>query len=280
MTQMLMRLVAAMPLVLAQSAGWMLGWLIYISSPRYRRHLCENLATAGYAADARVRREAIAAAGCLLTELPALWLRPHSDVAALVRKVSGLELIDEAKAAGHGIVLITPHLGCFEICAQYGSLLFPMTIMYRPPKIGWLEPFMRAGRERPGVRLATADYNGVRDLLLALRRHEAIGILPDQVPGEGEGEWADFFGRPAYTMTLAPKLAARKGVVCLIAFARRLPWGRGYTISLRALGEARTGESDARRLNRAIEELIRECPGQYLWGYNRYKTPSGASEPT
>ena len=81
-------------------------------------------------------------------------------------------------------------------------------------------------------------------------------------------------------MTLAPKLAARKGVVCLIAFARRLPWGRGYTISLRALGEARTGESDARRLNRAIEELIRECPGQYLWGYNRYKTPSGASEPT
>ncbi len=276
---MLMRLAAALPLALAQAAGGLLGWLIYLASPRYRRHLRENLAAAGYGADARVRREAIAAAGCLLTELPALWLRPHAEVAALVRETSGLELLDAARAAGQGVVFLTPHLGCFEICAQYGSLLFPMTIMYRAPKLAWLEPFMRAGRGRPGVRLTTADYNGARDLLLALRRHEAIGILPDQVPGEGEGEWAEFFGKPAYTMTLAPKLAARKDVVCLIAFAKRLPWGRGYTISLRALAEARPGESHARRLNRAIEDLIRECPGQYLWGYNRYKIPSGAGGP-
>ncbi len=278
MTHILMRSAAALPLVVAQAIGWLLGWLMYAASPRYRRHLRENLEAAGYADDTRVRREAIATAGRLLTELPALWLRPHADVAGLVREVSGLELIDQARAAGHGVVFLTPHLGCFEISAQYGSLLFPMTIMYRAPKLAWLEPYMLKGRERPGVRLATADLNGVRDLLLALRRHEAIGILPDQVPGEGEGEWAEFFGRPAYTMTLVPKLAARKDVACLIAFAKRLPRGRGYTISLRALAEARPGETQTRRLNRAIEDVIRECPGQYLWGYNRYKIPAGAEK--
>ena len=275
----LLRLAAAMPLGLAQAAGWVLGWLIYMVSPRYRAHLNENLAAAGYGGDQRVRREAIASAGCLLTELPALWLRPHAAVAALVREVHGWELVGEAQAAGCGIVFLTPHLGCFEISAQYGAFHFPMTIMYRPPKLAWLNPFMLAGRARPGVKLATADRSGVRDLLAALKRREAIGILPDQVPGEGEGEWAGFFGKPAYTMTLAPRLAIRENTVCLIAFARRLPWGRGYTLSIRRLGEAAPGETQACRLNRCLEDLIRECPGQYLWGYNRYKVPAGAQGP-
>ena len=115
--------------------------------------------------------------------------------------------------------------------------------------------------------------------MAALKRREAIGILPDQVPGTGEGEWAEFFGKPAYTMTLAPRLAAREEVTCLIAFAKRLPAGRGYALSIRKLGDKQAGETEARRLNRCLEELIRECPGQYLWGYNRYKVPAGVEGP-
>lgn len=279
MARTLMRLAAAMPLPVTHAAGWLLGWLMYMVSPRYRTHLNENLAAAGYGADLVVRREAIAAAGRLLTELPAVWLRSHADVAGMVRVVTGWGLVGEAQAAGRGIVFLTPHHGCFEISAQYGAFHFPMTIMYRPPRLKWLNPFMLSGRARPGVKLATADKRGVRELLAALKRHEAIGILPDQVPGVGEGEWAGFFGKPAYTMTLAPRLAVRDNVVCLIAFARRLPWGRGYSLSIRKLSDALQGESEARRLNRCLEELIRECPGQYLWGYNRYKTPAGAEKP-
>lgn len=279
MGQAFMRLASALPLPLAHAAGWLLGWLMYAASPRYRRHLEENLAIAGFAGNAQVRREAIASAGRLLTELPALWLRSHAEVAALVRQVSGWDLIVEAQAAGRGIVFLTPHHGCFEISAQYGAFHFPMTIMYRPPRLAWLGEFMLAGRARPGVKLATADRRGVRDLLSALKRKEAIGILPDQVPGLGEGEWTAFFGKPAYTMTLAPRIAARDDVTCLLAFARRLPGGRGYALSLRKLAAPLPGESDARRLNRCLEDLIRECPGQYLWGYNRYKTPASAEGP-
>jgi KDO2-lipid IV(A) lauroyltransferase len=135
---------------------------------------------------------------------------------------------------------------------------------------------MHEGRERANLRLATADLSGVREVMAALRRGEASGFLPDHVPGEGEGEWAEFFGRPAYTMTLAAKLVERREFETFLAYARRLPRGEGYEIVLRRLPQRLAGESATRRLNRAIEALVRECPGQYLWGYNRYKTPSGA----
>jgi len=130
-------------------------------------------------------------------------------------------------------------------------------------------------RDRP-PRLVPADLRGVREMFSAMKRGEAIGFLPDQVPGVGEGEWSEFFGRPAYTMTLAAKLASRDNVACFLAFAKRLPRGAGYALVLRPFPEFLPGETATRRLNRALEELVRECPEQYLWGYNRYKTPEGA----
>jgi len=193
-----------------------------------------------------------------------------------VKRVDGRELVDAARAAGQGIVFLTPHFGCFEIAAKSAAEEFPITVLYRAPKLAWLQPLVEHGRGDDGVRLARADVSGVRELVAALARKEAVGILPDQVPGVGEGEWAEFFGRPAYTMTLAARLAARPGRVCLLAFGERLPRGEGYVLHLRPLPPAEAGESAVRRMNRALEALIRECPGQYLWGYNRYKRPRGA----
>jgi KDO2-lipid IV(A) lauroyltransferase len=264
-----------LPLPLLHALGSVLGWLIYGISPTYRCNLRANLQQAGYA-DLRVRRDAIAAAGKLLAELPALWFRPHAEVAALVREVDGVEQALAAHAQGKPLLLLTPHMGCFEVTAQYAAMYMPITVLYRPPKLGWLEPLMLEGRSRANVRLVPADLSGVREVLQALRRAEAVGFLPDQVPSEGEGEWAEFFGRPAYTMTLAARLAQRDGVSCFLAFGRRLPRGRGYAIVLRPLPPALPGERSTRRLNRALEDLVRECPGQYLWSYNRYKVPKGA----
>jgi len=139
--------------------------------------------------------------------------------------------------------------------------------------MAWLRPVIEQGRGGKNVRLAGADLSGVRELLAALKRGEAVGILPDQVPGEGEGEWAEFFGKPAYTMTLAARFAQREDVECLIAYGERLPRGRGYIVHVRPLPPAQAGETQTRRVNRALEALVRELPGQYLWGYNRYKPP-------
>jgi KDO2-lipid IV(A) lauroyltransferase len=255
--------------------GTVLGWAMYGISPTYRRHLRANLAQAGYSG-AQVRCAAIAAAGRMLAEMPALWFRPHREVAALVREVEGEDLALAALAAGKPLLFLTPHLGCFEVTSQYAAVKTPITVIYRTPHLGWLEPLMREGRSRPNVRLVPADVTGVREVFLALRRAEAVGFLPDQVPSEGEGEWAEFFGRPAYTMTLAAKLAERDNVACFLAYGQRLAGGRGYKIVLRPLPAKISGETPTRHVNRALEALIRECPGQYLWAYNRYKTPRGA----
>ncbi|TMH31808.1 MAG: lysophospholipid acyltransferase family protein [Betaproteobacteria bacterium] len=271
----LLRLLAPLPLAALHRLGSVLGWLIYGISPTYRRHLRENLAAARYD-DARLRRRAIAAAGQLVMELPALWLRPHEQVVALVKEIHGDDAVLAAQRAGKAILFLTPHMGAFEVAAQYAASRLPITVLYRRPKLGWLEPLMRAGRERANVRLVPADLGGVREVFKALERGEAVGFLPDQVPGAGEGEWSEFFGRPAYTMTLAAKLAARDNVACFLAFARRLPRGAGYSLLVQPLVSARAGESATRRLNRALEELVALCPEQYLWGYNRYKAPKGA----
>ncbi len=244
-------------------------------SPTYRRHLRENLQAARID-DARVRRGAISAAGQMIMELPKLWLRPHAEVTALVKETAGADAAYAEQRAGKAVLFLTPHMGSFEVAAQYAASRLPITVLYRRPKAAWLDPLMRAGRGRANVTLASADRSGVRQLFEAIKRGEAIGLLPDQVPGVGEGEWSDFFGRPAYTMTLAARLAERDDVACYLAFAKRLPRGEGYSIVVRPLPAARAGESATRRMNRALEELIAECPEQYLWGYNRYKVPAGA----
>jgi KDO2-lipid IV(A) lauroyltransferase len=267
----LFRILSYLPLPFLHNLGALLGWLVWLLSPTYRRHLQDNTASAGLAG---ARRAAIAEAGKAMLELPAIWLRPHEEVVSRVAKISGWELVEEAQAAGRGILFLTPHLGCFEITAQYYASFKPISVLYRRPKQEWLATMVEQGRGA-NLRLASADVSGVKKLLKALKAGEAIGMLPDQAPGAGEGVWAPFFGKPAYTMTLAPRLA-QTGATVLLAYAERLHYGAGYHLKLRRPTEPLT---DAAAVNRAIESLIRECPEQYLWGYNRYKKPAGAPEP-
>jgi KDO2-lipid IV(A) lauroyltransferase len=222
---------------------------------------------------------AIAEAGKALLELPKIWLRPQEEVVGRVASVSGWDLVEDAWREGRGILFLTPHLGCFEIAAQYYAAHRPMTVLYRRPKQDWLAPLLEQGRGA-NLTLAPADLSGVRRLLKALKRGEAVGILPDQVPGNGEGAWLPFFGRPAYTMTLAARLADT-GATVLLAYAERLHYGAGFHLKLYPLTAPLAGDlmQRAAQLNRELETLIRHCPEQYLWGYNRYKVPAGVEPP-
>jgi len=262
----LFRLLARLPLPVLHNLGALLGWLAYALSPTYRRHLRENIAQAGMEPVQHLIGAAVAEAGKTLLELPKVWLRPQDEVVGRVVKVSGWELVEQAWQAGRGILFLTPHLGCFEITAQYYAKHRPITVLYRRPKQGWLAPLIEQGRGA-NLRLAPADVSGVRKLIRALKSGEAAGMLPDQAPKAGEGEWAPFFGRPAYTMTLAARLAQMDATV-LLAYAERLHYGAGYHLRLFAPQGPVATPAD---VNREIERLVRLCPEQYLWGYNRYK---------
>jgi len=272
----LFRFLALLPLPLLHNLGALLGWLTYLISPTYRRNLRQNLGQAGLQA---VRLAAIGEAGKSLVELPKIWLRPQDEVVARVVRVSGWESIETAWQEGRGILFLTPHLGCFEIAAQYYAAQRSITVLYRLPKQSWLRQLVEVGRGT-NLHLAPADVGGVRLLMKALKKHEAAGMLPDQVPGVGEGLWTPFFGRPAYTMTLAARLA-ESGATVLLAYAERLPYGAGYHLHIRALAAPLAGNRQERvaQLNRELESLVRQCPEQYLWGYNRYKAPAGEHPP-
>lgn len=269
-------LLARLPLGALHRLGALLGRLTYAASGTYAARTRDNLKQAGIAAG--ILPDAIAETGKGLTELPWIWGRSYDEVLGKVRECVGLEHIEAAQARGRGIIFLTPHLGCFEISALYAARRMPITVLYRPPRIGLLEGVMRAGRERGQAKLARADIGGVRLLYKALKRGEAVGLLPDQVPSRGEGEWAEFFGRPAYTMTLAGRLAESSGATVLIAHSERLPRGEGYVIHVEPL-PLDFDRPIARQINAALERTIRACPGQYLWSYNRYKIPRGVAQP-
>jgi len=275
---MLLRVLALLPLRILHAIGAAVGWMVYAGSGRFRMYMRENLSAAGYV-DPATRRSAVVQTGKGAMELPAIWMRSQEEAARLVVEAHGWDLIEDALAAGKGAILLTPHLGCWEITAQYASRRHPITVLYSPPKMRAVEPLMQRGRTREGMRSVPPDLSGLRALLRALHKGEAVGILPDQVPGIGEGEWTEFFGRPAYTMTLVTKLAQRTGAPVLLGYAERLPRGRGYRLHVLPMPEPLAGETAQRRLNRAIEELVRRCPTQYLWAYNRYKVPAGVEPP-
>ena len=278
---------ARLPLRALHRLGSAVGRGTYLLSGKYAARLRENLALS-LTLSPREREQpptaefrellhtSIAEAGKALVELPWVWLRPLAEVTGSVRACHGWEHVEAARAKGRGIIFLTPHLGCFEVSALYAAEHMPITVLYRPPKLIWLEQVVRGGRERGQLRLARTDVSGVRLLYKALKRGEAIGLLPDQVPGRGEGEWANFFGRPAYTMTLVGRLVESSGATMLMAYAERLPAGAGYVIRIAPL-EFAPARSATEQMNAALEAVIRACPAQYLWSYNRYKTPAGVA---
>ena len=281
----LLRILARLPLRFWQRLGALIGGVVYRTNSRYAAKLEENLRQSGVAADdAGLRtllRQSVREIGKGGAEILPIWLRPYEQVLQLVQECRGWEHVEAAARAGKGILAMTPHLGCFEIVSLYYAARRPMTVMYRPPRQAWVEGIMRTGRARGQITLATADVKGVRALLTALKKGEAVGILPDQVASRGEGAWANFFGRPAYTPTLVARLHQATGAVPLLMFGERLPDGAGYRIHIEPLEADLSGDKQqaAIQLNTALERLIRQYPAQYLWSYNRYKQPGGVAPP-
>ena len=259
---------------------------MFALSPRYRLRALENLRSASIVPAERplgaFARANAAEIGKGAAELAWALYRPVEEVAGLVKELDGWEAVERLRAGGRPLTFITPHLGGYDIAGRYLWSRLPIMAMYRPHKLGWLDEVIREGRNRgaapDGSNVAPANMAGVRMLLRHLKKGGCTVILPDQVPGEGEGAWADFFGRPAYTMTLTGRLQESSGAALVFCFAERLADGRGFRLRLRAREEPLPADRAAAALavNRGVEELVRLAPEQYLWGYNRYKRPAGA----
>lgn len=268
----LYRLLARLPLNWLQTLGRLLGRAVYALPGRYRDRLRANAAQAGYA-DPAFARAAAAEAGAGMLELAWVWMRTPQALARV--SCDDLSLVTEALANGRPVIFLTPHLGCFDIAARYVARLAPITVLYRPPRQRIVAELVESSRAASRVLTAPATLPGVRQLVRALRSGEQVGILPDQVPGQGEGEWAPFFGRPAYTVTLPARLAKQADALVMVACCQRRPAGRGWHLRVCAVDAPvpDAPEAQAAWVNAAMEPMIRLSPEQYLWSYNRYKNP-------
>jgi Kdo2-lipid IVA lauroyltransferase/acyltransferase len=272
--------IGRLPLAWVHACGAWLGRLMFRWSAGYRALTVENLRGAGYT-DAVMLDRVIRESGKMVIEWAYFWNRKAD---ALLRDTPDQSAQDPARAVlaqGKGVIFLTPHHGAFELAAKgYAAKVGPITVLYSRPKLPWLQHMIDQGRAGEGVQLAAADLAGVRALFAALKRGEAVGILPDQTPRNGEGVWAPFFGRPAYTMTLVQRLHRTTGAPIMLGWAERLP-DHTFAVMTQPLGEtlSRDPVEAAAQINRQIEVVIRRAPEQYLWGYNRYKVPKGVTPP-
>ena len=272
-----LKLLAKLPLRWLHGAGRCLGIVVYLFPGRYRTRIQKNSAQAGYSG-AHFARRAAAETGAMILETPKVWLEPEVCLAQCSSQDEAV--VQAALAEQRGILYLTPHLGCFEITARALIKHGPITVMYRPPRQAFIEPAMQVSRNMEGLNAVPASVRGIREFLRALKRGEAVGMLPDQVPSTGDGLWAPFFGKAAYTMTLAAKLALQANVPVVLTAGERLPKGKGWRIHYLRLDLGTNTEPSIEdmvyAINAAMETLIRRFPEQYLWSYNRYKIPPEA----
>lgn len=272
-----LRLLALLPLRVLHGIGAGLGRLVLWRHGRTAHHTAVNLGIARpslrEAERAELLREVMAEGGKSISEIIKVWGGGAEQALKLVREVRGEALFDAALAAGKGVIIAAPHLGCWELLNYWLCRKTPMAILYRPPRIAAIEGLLRKVRGALAPEQIRADGAGVRSLYRKLAAGGTVGILPDQKPRAGEGRVVPFFGRQALTMVLLPRLAARTGAVVLFAFAERLPDGGGYRIHLLPATE---GIADAdpdlacAALNEGVQNCVELAFTQYQWQYKRW----------
>ena len=256
-----------------------MGLLAYVGSKQYRTFFRPQ-----YEAVIRSKNlplqlwAAVRASGILFSD--SLWIWRNPQKALTLVEVQNWDVVETAINEGHGLVMLTPHLGGFEIIPRVLAQHFPATILYRPSRQTWLNEVVEEGRAYPNMHFVPTNLHGVRQMTRALTRGEAIGILPDQVPSGGEGVWVPFFGRPAYTTPLPARLANRNNTPVVMFTAKRKGLGKGWLMQATRLSPlSEDATISAAELNVAIENAVLVAPEQFIWSYNRYKHPAGAELP-
>ena len=284
-----LRLLAALPLSVIQALGWCVGSLAALIPNRERANAEVNVALCfpqmGKTERRRFVRRALIENARTLLESPRAWLRDPDRLLEQVDPQDGARRIGELLAHGKGLIFAAPHLGNWEMGVHFLTRTTPTTVLYRPPREQVLEAVMVHGRGRDRAEIVPTDAGGIRALYQALGRGEAIAVLPDQQPKEESGAavFAPFFGVPALTMTLLPRLARKTGAAVLYVYVERLRWGRGFRMHWLEAPEGIAGADPAAAataLNRGVENCVMRCPTQYQWTYRRFKSrPDGAPSP-
>lgn len=274
---LLARLIGKLPLGISWRIGEIVGWTLYRTRNRERRNVRINLALCFPELADQSREKMVEGSlhelGKTLMEGGPAWFWPLDKTFALIRDVEGQEVMDAAVARGKGVVALCPHLGSWEIGGLYLSRFGKTTIMYKAPKRAIAGALIVAARERSGANVVELSSGGLKEVYRALARGEIVGLLPDQVPKDGAGALAPFFGEPAETMLFVNRLARKTGASVVFGAALRLEADTAFRIVFKAAPDGIDAVDPvvaATALNKGVESLVVEAPEQYQWNYQRF----------
>lgn len=283
----LIRLLSWIPLRLLHYAAIAPAWVLYFLPWRKHAVIRKNLALAFpemSTAERRVlHRRNLIEMSRLALESGAVWCWPASRLRRHLRSLSGWEEVDAAQKTGRGVLLVGGHIGNWELGSLAVSLFGPFCGLYKPPRQPAVDQAVTHSRSRFGARLIPAGSPAMRQMLRELKRGGTVGLLMDQLPRQGEGVYAPFFGQPALTMNLVHRLAERTGCAVFFGYSERLPGGQGWRMGFEAILPEmydQNPEAAATAMNHQLERLIRRQPAQYLWLYKRFALPPpGMADP-
>ncbi len=276
----LLHFLSYLPLRFNHCLGATLGYFLLFTNSRIAQVSTRNIQSClpqlSKVQQQQLIKDSLIETGKTFTETPLFWLNTPQYVDKYIIKVNNAAVLHTAQQQHQGVILLTPHLGSWELTGLYCAKHYaPMTTLYRPPKLSQLEELMCQGRAKTGAHLVTTDTRGVRQLFKALKQQQLVGILPDQSPPDlHSGAFAPFFSIPALTMTLVSRLAQKTHAPVILCYSQRLPKAKGYVLHFQT---ADNGIFDPdltvslKSLNQAIQQLILTCPQQYQWGYKRFK---------
>jgi len=278
-----LQLISYLPLSVNQRIGRIIGFIGWYVSANMRKRTLLNLDRCypdkSKAWKTKVGREALCSSAEALLETPTLWKAGKDKIASLLLNPESLETIKNTYAKGDGLIVVVLHLGSWEYLGLITAMHTKTTSAYRPLNLPALNELVVEGRQSTGARLVPSTFKGIRELTKALSNKESICILPDQEPRRDQGIYADFFGKPAYTTNLMPKLAARHNTPVLYIAAERKR--NGYYLHIEE-GVKALYDKDlvtaCNAMNSQIETMINKFPEQYSWSYKRFKRlPDGTN---
>lgn len=272
-----------LPVLHLIAGGW--GRLLYLLPTKARDTTTKNLRLCFPEMAEQNLRQLIKASlihtCCTAMEMGKAWVAPMKKTLGTVVETSGYEEFANAVTGERGVILLAPHLSNWEILGLFASEGVDSNFMYQPPRLAALDRLLREARSRNGVKMAPTNRKGVAEVLAALKRGELVGILPDQVPSDESGVFADFFGEPAFTMTLVSKLAQRTNALVYCGYAERLSKGKGFRAVFVPADERIYSEDIAvsvRALNKTVEDAANKALAQYQWEYKRFRRRPDNSE--
>lgn len=281
-----LRLFALLPWRAVQAVGAAIGWLMWKLPNRSREVTRINLAGcfAHLPADKRERLvgESLRDIGKTLTESACAWIWPANKTLGLIKQVEGMQVLQDALASGKGVVLISSHLGNWEVLLQYVCSLCKPIILYRPIKLKAVDELLVKQRVQLGNSLAPSTKEGILSLIKQVRKGGVAGIAADPEPSLSSGVFVPFFGVPALTSKFVPSLVKDRKAEAVFMHALRLDDGSGYRVVIEAAPDALYGddiEAAVAALNQGIEKQVRQAPSQYMWNMKRFKKrPDGEAK--